>query len=1111
MSVFSAWPSSLTVAQPWLLLLLLLVPLFWIKKHHEVLSPKRFFLIKLFVSLAYAFIIFSLVDVRLAWSSNAIKVVLVTETLPPPTHQKLRKMLDNQIQSLSNHEKSNLLRSDAKDLAMAQHLLLSAAMLPLDHVGRMTYAGSGFDPEHKLAQAFGILRAKGIDVDVLDTTTANTGDASAIVSANVPSMIKASTQSLLSWEVSVSSPSSLHLTFKHNNAVVWTDTLPVTSALVSTHKDMPKTPGVYELTAELKTERDVVLANNTITHIIEVLPQPKVLFLKPITVPSPVLAQVYREAGLEVVMMDPKDMPSTVAEFHPYSLVVMDEIEPLHLRESALQALKHWVREEAGGLIHITGDKPVRTTPAILRELEPVEPPHAIPEPRPMELVIVIDRSGSMSGEKMEQAKRAGIAAVGSLRQDSKVGAVAFSGAADRVIAPLPMERAQEVIRFIGSIGPGGGTNIAAALQAANRVMSDDPRYIHHVILLSDGESDASSAMAAAGALAGRGVSISAITIGPFTQLMADIARIGHGRYHVTENPSNLASLVVSEAMVRNPPAYIQSQFTPTIHALPQSLAQLNMEGAPSVLGHVLSDTKKTAQTILNGTTTMPLLAHWHFGNGQVATYTSSSTGPWANELRRWPGFRNMWAHIAKAMLRSKQVEPPTLSLSFNPLNEQEAILTVQSPYTDASLPPVIRLLNARGIQQLESKQLQNHGLGLWRVILPRVTDSVIDARMPFDPHPTVSIHLPKPRIQHVYGEKTALQALADAGSGQLISDLKESFDHPKSKEISKGLRPWLVGCALLFYLMSLLMRRWPEKELRGKHTVSPIGALFLLMFSWGCEHHPRFGIFKLSQNAPHAQLTGITNSKKNARDQFGTCPGYVNNIAEHTVDVLVQDALLSVHSQKGPLVLIATRDNETLCDNDKGSGHRPQLKLSKGSWNIFVGTFKASQSLPYKLEGYAAPLKPNGVTHQNTAITIQVDSQPSGAEVTDKDAHVLGVTPLLLSYQPKPGETKLLLHVSKEGLPPQSLQLNLNTLSIYVNTMLGNNPLANNAAHDAGTDARSSSSSSRHLSPWTAPPNPRPRPSNPFPVRNRPPIWIPPTPVSPTTPTTPAPRRNNH
>jgi uncharacterized protein YegL len=470
------------------------------------------------------------------------------------------------------------------------------------------------------------------------------------------------------------------------------------------------------------------------------------------------------------------------------------------------------VEDEGGGFVRVTGGRPVRSTPRTLREIEPIGPPPAQPEPRPLELVIVIDRSGSMSGTPMAQARRAAIAAVHALRLDARVGVVAFSGQADRVIAPVPMGQAQQVIDFVSRIDADGGTNIAAAIQAANHVMSHDDRYIHHVILISDGESDPVSATAAAIALAGRGVSISTITIGTYSRLLADIARIGRGRYHVTSG-AGLSSLVVSEAMVRQPPAQRQSTFVAREQTHLTMFDGVSFEGTPALTGHALATLKPGATQVLTATEGLPLLAHWHRGLGQVATFTSASSGAWSDGWRGAPIFRQFWTALARGMLRHRTIEPPRITIERDPSAADRRVVTVVSPFPFDEPAPIARTFRARGAAT--ELPLSIVGPGVWQATVPAGFNLLVDARLPLDPEPTSAAGDETPydaELARFSPDRASLERLAAIGGGRVIDAPADALLTPGEAFVRMPMRMALLFAALLVYLLSLLLVRMPDR-----------------------------------------------------------------------------------------------------------------------------------------------------------------------------------------------------------------------------------------------------------------------------------------------------------
>ena len=140
-----------------------------------------------------------------------------------------------------------------------------------------------------------------------------------------------------------------------------------------------------------------------------------------------------------------------------------------------------------------------------------------IPSP-PLNVCIVLDRSTSMKGEKMDVLKSTAVQILRNLRQQDILSIVAFSDRAEVIIPASYHQDRSRLEARIQMIQPSGGTEIFQGLNAgAKEVMrSHDSKRVNHIILLTDGQTygDEKECLELSSKLAERSVGISAIGVG---------------------------------------------------------------------------------------------------------------------------------------------------------------------------------------------------------------------------------------------------------------------------------------------------------------------------------------------------------------------------------------------------------------------------------------------------------------------------------------------------------------------------------------------------------------------------------------------------------------------
>jgi Ca-activated chloride channel homolog len=175
----------------------------------------------------------------------------------------------------------------------------------------------------------------------------------------------------------------------------------------------------------------------------------------------------------------------------------------------------------------------------------------------PVAVALVLDRSGSMAGARLDRALEAARGVVERLRDGDVVTAVAFDTGTQLIVPPTelgPASRAS-VAAALRRVGPGGDTCVSCGIEAALGELArlgDRPR---HMIVLSDGKTnhglrDTTALAALAETCRRGGVSISTVGVGADydAQLLAGIARAGEGRHHFADTAASLPALFDAEA-----------------------------------------------------------------------------------------------------------------------------------------------------------------------------------------------------------------------------------------------------------------------------------------------------------------------------------------------------------------------------------------------------------------------------------------------------------------------------------------------------------------------------------------------------------------------------------
>jgi len=174
----------------------------------------------------------------------------------------------------------------------------------------------------------------------------------------------------------------------------------------------------------------------------------------------------------------------------------------------------------------------------------------------PVNVAIVLDRSGSMSGRKLSEAKQAAILAIGQLGADDIVSVVTYDNRVNVLVPATKVSDRHTINAAIRRIRSGGSTALFAGVSKGasevRKFLSSD--RANRVILLSDGLANVGpsspEALASLGtSLIKEGISVTTIGLGLGynEDLMYRLASASDGKHVFVEHPSQLASIFKRE------------------------------------------------------------------------------------------------------------------------------------------------------------------------------------------------------------------------------------------------------------------------------------------------------------------------------------------------------------------------------------------------------------------------------------------------------------------------------------------------------------------------------------------------------------------------------------
>ncbi len=500
-----------------------------------------------------------------------------------------------------------------------------------------------------------------------------------------------------------------------------------------------------------------------------------------------------------------------------YQLLVLNNLDLESLPDARKSDIEKFV-QQGGGLLVIAGERNVYVENKTVEDALDRTLPAKLAPPRSPEgtaVVLIIDKSSSMEGKKIELARQAAIGVVDNLRPIDEVGVLIFDNSFQW---DVPLRRAEDktlIKRLISGIIPDGGTQIAPALAEAYHKILPARATFKHIVLLTDGISEEGDSMDLSKEAFAQHVTISTVGLGQDVNrtYLEKVAATAGGKSYFLNEPAGLVQILLKDVMEHTGSTAVEKPLHPFIAKNTEILDGVDFSTAPALKGYVRFISKPSADTILKVDEEDPLLVRWQYGLGRAVVFTSDAKSRWAADWVTWKGFDKLWTNTFRDLL--PHAEAGEATAGFDSASGNLVVsYHLGANADDPEKPPEIFVLGPNGfrhpmpITKLGAKSYRGSIhigdlQGLFRI-------RPLEESRAF---PEVGFYQPEQELLDYGSNQFLMRSVAQFTGGRFNPAPRAVFDSGgRSQTSTLRLWPALLALAIALNIAELLMRKAPRQ-----------------------------------------------------------------------------------------------------------------------------------------------------------------------------------------------------------------------------------------------------------------------------------------------------------
>ncbi len=560
---------------------------------------------------------------------------------------------------------------------IAAGLRLAAAIMPSDSMKHIVLLTDGQQNLEDAMQEAQLLQQEGIRLDIVPLPSSKSIEAR-IDDISAPTEINTNERFVLHVKLytNVAQTSTLRVYLDQKLILQQKVTLTVGEQEVSVNLLSPP-PGFHTYRATLEAPYDTIAQNNEAATFVNVQGPPRVLVVEGKPGSGQNIIAALKATKINVTVVTPNDVPTTLAGLAPYSAVILADVPALALGNTRMATLQSFVRDLGRGLVVSGGQNSYGLGGYTNTPLEQTLPVSMdIPQHKDTPSIAVVLIVESLESDvSVNISKEAAKGVVNMLTPHDQVG---ISSAYGSLTIPMQYVTNKAAIdKQIDAMNPDDPGSYNPDLMNAEQVLLHTNAKIKHVILLGDGDAFDNYAPQVM-KMAKENITVSTVETnaasGDELQTMINIAAWGRGRFYRADDPSSIPQVLLKETERAARRTVINESFVPAVVAQHPVLTGLN--GLPNLDGYVATTPKPDAQMVLVSHRDDPVLAVWQYGLGRVVAWTSDAQGLWTTQWLQWKDSARWWANLVTWTLPS-----PDSSLDINTkVVNNQGHLTVDLP-----------------------------------------------------------------------------------------------------------------------------------------------------------------------------------------------------------------------------------------------------------------------------------------------------------------------------------------------------------------------------------------------------------------------------------------------